>query len=116
MYLDAGSWYPNDPLIGGPPGIPGNPCPADRKDPGRLELDMDEIPWVVAIGDVLPRVVGVIVVADVSIPACKLCVEGFWGLAGVGVVCAMVEATTLPTESKAMARARAMLRVKIFRL
>lgn len=96
--------------------MPGNPCPADRKDPGRLELGMDEIPWVVAVGDVPPRVVNVIAVADVSIPACKLCVEGFWGLAGVGVVCAMLEATKLPTKSKAMARARVMSRVRISRL
>ena len=29
MYLLEGSWYPIDPLIGGPPGIPGSPCPAE---------------------------------------------------------------------------------------
>jgi hypothetical protein len=96
--------------------MPGNPCPADRKDPGRLELGMDEIPWTVDMGNVLPKVVDLIAVADVSIPACKLCVEGFWGLAGVGVVCAMLDATTLPTKGKAMARARTMSRLMISRL
>jgi hypothetical protein len=29
MYLLEGSWDPIDPLIGGPPGIPGSPCPAE---------------------------------------------------------------------------------------
>ena len=63
--------------------MPGNPCPADRKDPGRLELGMDEIPWVVAAEGIPPGVVAVIAVDDGSTPACKLCVEGFGGLAGV---------------------------------
>ena len=96
--------------------MPGNPCHADRKDPERLELEMDEIPWVVAAEGVLPRVVAVIAVDDGSTPACKLCVEGFWGLAGVGVVCAILEATTLPTKSKTIARARVRSRVRISRL
>ena len=29
MYWLEGSWDPIDPLIGGPPGIPGSPCPAE---------------------------------------------------------------------------------------
>lgn len=29
MYRLEGSWDPIDPLIGGPPGIPGSPCPAE---------------------------------------------------------------------------------------
>jgi hypothetical protein len=29
MYRLEGSWYPIDPLIGGPPSIPGSPCPAE---------------------------------------------------------------------------------------
>ena len=29
MYRLEGSWDPIDPLIGGPPGIPGNPRPAE---------------------------------------------------------------------------------------
>ena len=29
MYRLEGSWNPIDPLIGGPPGIPGNPRPAE---------------------------------------------------------------------------------------
>ena len=29
MYRPEGSWYPIDPLIGGPPGIPGSPRPAE---------------------------------------------------------------------------------------
>ena len=31
MYWLEGSWDPIDPLIGGPPGIPGSPCPAEPK-------------------------------------------------------------------------------------
>jgi hypothetical protein len=29
MYRLEESWNPIDPLIGGPPGIPGSPCPAE---------------------------------------------------------------------------------------
>ncbi len=29
MYRLEGSWDPVDPLIGGPPGIPGSPCPTE---------------------------------------------------------------------------------------
>ncbi len=29
MYRPEGSWYPIGPLIGGPPGTPGSPCPAE---------------------------------------------------------------------------------------
>ena len=29
MYWPEGSWEPIDPLIGGPPGIPGSPCPTE---------------------------------------------------------------------------------------
>lgn len=83
--------------------MPGNPCPADRNDPRRLELEMDEIRWVMVAEDVLPRVVAVIAIDVVSTPACKLCVEGFGGSAKVGVVCAMLGVTRLPTKSKTMA-------------
>ena len=38
MYRLAGSWYPIDPLIGGPPGIPGSPCPAEPNLFPKLEL------------------------------------------------------------------------------
>ena len=46
MYRGAGSWYPNGPLIGGPPAIPGNPRPAERNEPGRLELAIEAIPRI----------------------------------------------------------------------
>lgn len=38
MYRDEGSWAPNPPCIGGPPGMPGRPCPAEPKDFPTLEL------------------------------------------------------------------------------
>ncbi len=38
MYLPEGSCAPKAPLTGGPPGIPGNPLPADPNDFPELEL------------------------------------------------------------------------------
>ena len=38
MYRLEGSWDPIDPLIGGPPGIPGSPCPAEPNLFPALEL------------------------------------------------------------------------------
>ena len=38
MYRLEGSWYPIGPLIGGPPGIPGSPCPAEPNLFPTLEL------------------------------------------------------------------------------
>jgi hypothetical protein len=38
IYRLEGSWGPIDPLIGGPPGIPGSPCPAEPNLFPTLEL------------------------------------------------------------------------------
>ena len=38
MYRLEESWYPIDPLIGGPPGSPGSPCPAEPNLFPALEL------------------------------------------------------------------------------
>ncbi|HEY6260683.1 MAG TPA: hypothetical protein VIW47_03755 [Nitrospiraceae bacterium] len=39
-----GSWTPNDPLIGGPPGIPGSPRPTEPKLFPVLELTEEPTP------------------------------------------------------------------------
>jgi hypothetical protein len=44
MYWLEGSWYPIDPLIGGPPGIPGNPRPAEPNLFPALELIIGPVP------------------------------------------------------------------------
>ncbi len=56
--------------------MPGNPCPADRNDPGRDELETEATPWTVLTEGVFPVDDGAIS-EDVSTPACKLWVEGF---------------------------------------
>jgi hypothetical protein len=44
MYRLEGSWYPIDPLIDGPPGIPGSPCPAEPNLFPKLELVEEPTP------------------------------------------------------------------------
>ena len=44
MYLPDGSWEPIDPLIGGPPGIPGSPRPAEPNLFPKLELAEEPTP------------------------------------------------------------------------
>jgi hypothetical protein len=44
MYRLEGSWDPIDPLIGGPPGIPGSPRPAEPNLFPALELVVGLIP------------------------------------------------------------------------
>ena len=46
MYRLEGSWDPIDPLIGGPPGIPGSPCPAEPNLFPALELVVGPTPEV----------------------------------------------------------------------
>ena len=46
MYRLEGSWDPIDPLIGGPPGIPGSPCPAEPNLFPKLELVEEPTPGV----------------------------------------------------------------------
>jgi hypothetical protein len=48
MYLPEGSCAPKAPLIGGPPGIPGNPFPADPNDFPMLELAFAPVSGVTA--------------------------------------------------------------------
>ena len=44
MYRLERSWYPIDPLISGPPGIPGSPRPADPNLFPALELVVEPTP------------------------------------------------------------------------
>ena len=44
MYLLEGSWDPIGTLIGGPPGIPGSPCPAEPNLFPELELVEEPTP------------------------------------------------------------------------
>lgn len=44
MYRPEGSSDPIDPLIGGPPGIPGSPCPAEPNLFPALELVCEPTP------------------------------------------------------------------------
>ena len=46
MYRLEGSWDPIDPLIGGPPGIPGSPCPAEPNLFPTFELLVEPTPEV----------------------------------------------------------------------
>lgn len=73
-------------MIGGPPGIPGNPRPADFNEPERVELVIEAIPWILVTVGVVAAVVWTPATADVSTPLCKLCAAGSCGLAGVGVI------------------------------
>jgi len=54
MYRLEGSWYPIDPLTGGPPGIPGSRCPAEPNRFTTLELLVEPTPRVGAdVGPIL---------------------------------------------------------------
>jgi len=44
MYLLEGSWDPIGTLIGGPPGMPGSPCPADPNLFPKVELVEEPTP------------------------------------------------------------------------
>jgi len=46
MYWLEGSWDPIGPLIGGPPGIPGSPCPAEPNLFPALELVVEPTPGI----------------------------------------------------------------------
>ena len=76
--------------MGGPPGIPGNPLPAEPNEPGFVELGMVPIPCTTegenkgVAGTILP---------DGSSPFCRLSEEGFCGFAGDGLVWASAKET-----------------------
>jgi hypothetical protein len=46
IYRLEGSWDPIDPLLGGPPGIPGSPCPAEPNLFPTAELLVEPTPEV----------------------------------------------------------------------
>ena len=71
MYLLEGSWDPIDPLIGGPPGIPGSPCPTEPNDFPALELVVDLTPGVTT--DVGPAVETPALGVVVGKAACGVC-------------------------------------------
>jgi len=69
----------------GPPGIPGNPLPAEPNVPGLLELGMEPTPWTVDVRD--ESVAGTTLVPpEGSIPFCRLSEEGFCGFADDGTI------------------------------
>ena len=92
--------------------MPGRPRPAERNDPGRLELAIEATPWIAVMEGVVPDLVESTGNRATSTPACKLCVEGFCGLAGVGTVCAMLEVTRLPAQKKATTNIRGLRFIK----
>lgn len=62
--------------MGGPPGIPGNPLPAEPNVPGLLELGMEPTPWTVDGSD--DRAAGApLVPPEGSSPFGRLSEEGF---------------------------------------
>lgn len=73
--------------MGGPPGIPGNPLPAEPDEPGFVELGMVPTPCATdgeergAAGDP----------PDGSSPFCRLSEDGFEGLAAGELLCAKTE-------------------------
>jgi hypothetical protein len=78
--------------MGGPPGIPGNPLPAEPKEPGLVELGIVPIPCTTESDDkgaaaTLPTP------PEGSIPFCRLSEDGFDGLATDELLCARAEGT-----------------------
>jgi hypothetical protein len=71
MYRLEGSWDPIGTLIGGPPGIPGSPCPAEPNLFPRLELVEEPTPG--AGTDVDPAVETPALGVDDGNTACGVC-------------------------------------------
>jgi hypothetical protein len=71
MYRPEGSWDPIEPFIGGPPGIPGSPCPAVPNLFPRLELV--EVPTPGAGTDVGPAMLPPPLGADDGAATCGVC-------------------------------------------
>jgi hypothetical protein len=76
--------------MGGPPGIPGNPLPAEPKVPGLLELGIVPIPCTTEGED---KGVAGTIPPEGSSPFCRLSEDGFCGFAGDGLVCASAKET-----------------------
>lgn len=71
MYLPEGSCDPIDPFIGGPPCIPGSPCPAEPNLFPRLELTDEPTPELGT--DVAPAVETPVLGVTVDKAACGVC-------------------------------------------
>ena len=76
--------------MGGPPGIPGNPLPAEPNEPGFVELGMVPIPCTTDGEDT--GVAGTIPIPpDGSRLFCRLSEDGFCGFAEGELLCASAE-------------------------
>ena len=76
--------------MGGPPGIPGNPLPAEANEPGLVELGIVPIPCTTE--DEETGATGAPPVPpEGSIPFCRLSEAGFEGLAADELLCARTE-------------------------
>lgn len=76
--------------MGGPPGIPGNPLPAEPKEPGLVELGIVPIPCT-AEGEETDATGAFPVPPEGSSPFCRLSEDGFEGLAADELLCAKAE-------------------------
>ena len=92
--------------MGGPPGIPGNPLPAEPNVPGFVELGIAPIPCTTEGKEIGPA-------GTFPIPPegsrlfCRLSEDGFCGFAGDGLVCARTkEAETERMTESASRRTR----------
>lgn len=93
--------------MGGPPGIPGNPLPAEPNEPGLVELGMVPIPCTTEGED--NGVAGMIPIPpEGSSPFCRLSEDGFCGFAGDGLICASPKGTQT---AKAIGRASRRTRI-----
>ena len=78
--------------MGGPPGIPGNPLPAEPNVPGFVELGIVPIPCTTEGEDNKGAEGTPPTPPDGSSPFCKLSEDGFEGLAADELLCARAEA------------------------
>ena len=74
--------------MGGPPGIPGNPLPAEPNVPGFVELGTVPIPCTTEGED---KGVAGAIPPDGPRPFCRLSEDGFEGLAADELLCAKAE-------------------------
>jgi hypothetical protein len=93
--------------MGGPPGIPGNPLPAELNVPGLVELGIVPIPCT-SEGEETGAAGTLPVPPAGSSPFCRLSDDGFCGFAGDGLVCASPEEIQIV---KAIGRASRRIRI-----